>query len=1285
MTNSIDLSHLDSSSFEHLVNEIAIYELGPGITTFGDGRDGGRDGHFVGKANYPTSVEQWSGTWYIQSKFHKPHLSTDQQKWLLAQLEEELKLFSEEDTDREWPDNYIFASNIDPSAFPEAGFFDRANELVKKYRPQLRFKIWGGDKLVALLSKHTTLLNRYRHFLTPGHLIAKILDSLSDERASVEDILHSLVVSNFYSQQYLKLDHAGSDSDQRPTISDVFVDLPYENESDFKTFVMDDLVKTISYIHSSKPPSGWEGWAACPSRSPVWFITGGPGQGKSTLTQFMAQLNRAALIYHNPGIFSINEAIEKLVHKFKATCEENDWWINFGRIPIYIELREYAHWRSGRTDDESITIVSYIAYILSKKTSQTVNVGTLKRALSAGRWVAIFDGLDEVPDANKDQISNEVCQFAMQTDNRVKSDMLIVCTSRPQGYSGQFDSLKATKVELSLLNRTEALACADPILKLDVEKYEVSKALLASAIQTEAVAELMTTPLQSHIMAVIVRGGQKPPEKKWSLYRNFYEVIRKREANRNLADKALAKVLLEEENLLKELHNNLGFFLHSRAESGLGAKASISQIEFGKIAKTVVENMKSSDTTRIIEVVTKAACDRLMLINTPVKGDLISFDVRQLQEFFAAEFIYEFVDQEDFLTRLEKIAGDAHWVEVVHFLLSALVSIGRPRDLTLAAEILNRLDEPEAEEYQALYRSLSRGGIIAGNLLRDGVLDSDKRIRSTFTGLIRGLSRTKEIFNLGHLSQIRADSQRWLIDLLCTSIESDRFETSLYSFCYLCRFMETSDASFSRLEGEYEKLSQLQKAKLFDELCFNGRLRASKAFTIRLMYDNFTSQEWLREKKSRTNFRMSLRIYDELILGDLDLDPRIKPISTIKKLFAIDPWQNEVLNEEPISWKIRKLDLDLLIEQSNSILSDLESISICPYGIFLSKAVRFMIASSVENYNAISAAEYERFNRYIPTGIQYFFSDLKFAANETELTKFKDSALKKIHESFQVPEEVQLTAPQFLRLMEVGPDFATGYWLDRLMFSKPEFFNTLNSELTRPKIVEHLCNRPKILTRHFARLPEIFLIFDKPSQEKILQALIQNTSNDTILDQANHNRFEPEPFELSLPSQEGLLKYVFMTAMFHAEFGSFSSEANGSSYAATGKVIYQYIPGISSLEAVVATSGSDVTKFYAYLLGIMHPQGGIDFFHRFLPDFKHRYSNSAKELAVLTHYILDWAIRTKHLHVKEILSLFTDLLINERLASTTHRRTEYLLKKIRESSGLPITSKNHHTTWLGIV
>ena len=199
MAESHDLTKLDFNSFEHLVNHLALCVLGAGHTGFGPGADGGRDGFFEGVAPYPSETNQWSGAWYIQSKFHKPHLSKNPQKWLLEKIKEEIKAFKDPEKNREWPDNWIIATNIDPSGVPMTGAFDKARAIVSKACPKLKknFHIWGGSKIIKLLVLHPEVSKYYCHFLTPGHVLSSIFDHVKDAHAEVETIIRFLIIRQF--------------------------------------------------------------------------------------------------------------------------------------------------------------------------------------------------------------------------------------------------------------------------------------------------------------------------------------------------------------------------------------------------------------------------------------------------------------------------------------------------------------------------------------------------------------------------------------------------------------------------------------------------------------------------------------------------------------------------------------------------------------------------------------------------------------------------------------------------------------------------------------------------------------------------------------------------------------------------------------------------------------------------------------------------------------------------------------------------------------------------------
>lgn len=827
MPHSYDLGKLDEHSFEHLANSLALRVLGAGHTGFGPGSDGGRDGYFEGEAPYPSATDRWRGKWYLQAKYHRPHLTHDAHKWLLEKINEEIREFTKPGTKRKWPDNWIIVTNIDPSGVPDVGSFDAAKAQVALVRPQLadRFHIWGGTKLLQLLAKHSDVASYYSHFLTPGHILEEMYNQLRDAQASVEAIVRQLIVAQFMEQQFTKLEQAGSPSDQRPGIQKLFTDLPFSSlETGYASFSVLDLAKAAAQNHTVTAHElggeNWAKWRRHPPRARIWFIKGGPGNGKSTISQFLCQIQRAALILE-PDAPTTTFQQRELAYEVKIVAQGSDFWPLAPRIPVSLELKEFAKWFGERSDSQARGVLTFLTDRLSQRIEQVVHAGTLKRAFSQGRWLFVFDGLDEVPSDVKNLVAGEVVSFVDDLLVAQKCDALVVCTSRPQGYSGQFDALSGATVELMPLWPDLALKCAVPVLKIDrtSEESRLYEETLSEALQTPAIAEIMRTPLQAHIMAVVVRDGGRPPDRKWKLFTNFYHTIKKREANRNLPDRRISGLLRSGDKLLKSLHNRLGFELHARAETKAGAQTSLERDELGLVVDQTVRQLQDSNVADTIMTLMTATTDRLVLVTTPETSSQVRFDIRPLQEFFAAEYLYEDVSADTLGKRVEAISGDAHWREVMHFLLSALIENSRQTELVVAIEKLSDANERFDGPARSFYRRLCLGGMIASRLLSEGVLEQDRRIRHQFRRCIEPMFGSTDTDLLELLAEVRAsESVNWLLDVASDAINEQTENESIGAAYVLCILMPDDHSRVTEVFSSLAARPWVYLNHLFDML-----------------------------------------------------------------------------------------------------------------------------------------------------------------------------------------------------------------------------------------------------------------------------------------------------------------------------------------------------------------------------------------------------------------------------------------------------------------------------------
>lgn len=776
MTQSYDLTQLDSASFEHLVNFLSLKVLGNGATGFAPGPDGGRDGYFKGEAPYPSQSEKWSGVWYIQSKFHKPSLSPSANKWLIGEVKKEIASYLEPRTRREIPEIWIIATNIDPSGVSQTGAFDVINRMVME-KLGIKFDIWGGRKILDLLIEHPAAASYYGHFLTPGHVITSLQKSLVDKSAQVEAIVNHFVVNNFSEQIYTKLEQAGSNSDTRPKIHDLFIDLPYRTENFGENLLLESIISSSANTHKISAWNDfgtmWKIWSCNPRRSRVTVVKGGPGQGKSTIGQYFAQIQRAALILGADGP-NVTPAIRSVCQELKAKAMIDGFWPLVPRIPITIELKDFAKWFGAQNGDSPKGVLSYLSSRIKSKMGESVLVGTLKSALKKSSWFVIFDGLDEVPNDVKDNIANEIIEFTDELIPLLDADVQILCTTRPQGYSGQFEKLDAATVMLNNLPTSTALRCASAVVSFGRtnEESESAIGILENAMASEQVRELMTTPLQSHIMAVLVRDGGKPPEKRWQLFENFYQVMKKRETLKGFGNANVAKLLQESETLLRAIHSRLGVSLHAKAENSSGAETILVKTDFKVLAIKTTQMLVVENVSEIVDALMEATTERLVFVNTPDDSESVRFDIRQLQEFFAGEFIYTGVDLNELQSRIRIIGSDSHWREVMHFMLSALVVGNRSIELTVVVEALRGLDScDECHDLRIYNQRIAAGALLSLRLLNEGVLEQDRRVRAKFTDVLKPVFASLDPQVIDNLSGVsHPNSVSWLLSTMADAL-----------------------------------------------------------------------------------------------------------------------------------------------------------------------------------------------------------------------------------------------------------------------------------------------------------------------------------------------------------------------------------------------------------------------------------------------------------------------------------------------------------------------------------
>src|ERR1019366_5554734 len=110
----------------------------------------------------------------------------------------------------------------------------------------------------------------------------------------------------------------------------------------------------------------------------------------------MCQIQRAALLLAPDGP-PVTTAQQHIATQIRCSATAKGIWPIAPRIPVLVELREFAQWYGQKKANEAVGVPTFLAERLSKTVEQAVYTGTLIRMFGSSRWLFVFDGLDEVP------------------------------------------------------------------------------------------------------------------------------------------------------------------------------------------------------------------------------------------------------------------------------------------------------------------------------------------------------------------------------------------------------------------------------------------------------------------------------------------------------------------------------------------------------------------------------------------------------------------------------------------------------------------------------------------------------------------------------------------------------------------------------------------------------------------------------------------------------------------------------------------------------------------------